>query len=83
MSVEYVYRCDYCGEKVSDKTSFFQKSSQYSKNISDYSSFKSREYNTKFYIVVWDREICVPCAKKAIINIGQQFLTDKVTGKEE
>jgi len=80
MSVEYVYRCDHCGEKVLDKDQFFQK---YNKNIGDYSLFKSREYNTEFYIVITDRELCVPCAKKAIIDIGQQFLTDKVTGKEE
>lgn len=72
MAVEYIYKCDYCGEKVLEHASFFKNR-----------NFKSREYNIEFGIKLHNKEICVPCAKKAIIDIGQQFLTDKVTGKEK
>lgn len=70
--VEHIYKCDCCEEMVKDKSKFFTGT-----------NFKSREYNILFNINVYDIEICIPCAKKAIINIGQQFLTDKVTGKDK
>ena len=80
--VEYVYKCDHCKEKVVNKKSFFHKSTSSYNKLEQFSSFLSRKYNIDFYMVVKEREICQSCAKKAIIDIGQQFLTDKVTGKE-
>ena len=69
--VEYIYRCDHCGEKVPNESSFFKNR-----------NFKSREYMIEFGMKVYNKDICEACAKKAIIDIGQQFLTDKVRGKE-
>ncbi len=69
--VEYIYKCDHCGEKVKNKSEFYTGA-----------MFKSREYNVEFNMSIYDIDLCIPCAKKAIIDIGQQFLTDKVRGKE-
>ncbi len=80
--VEHIYKCDYCGERVEHQSKFFQRAHTMHK-VDYYSSFLSREYNAKFYIVIESgKELCVSCAKKAIIDIGQQFLTDKVRGIE-
>ena len=48
--VEYTYKCDHCGEKVPDQSSFFRKSQSYTK-IEDCLRFKSREYDIEFCIV--------------------------------
>ncbi len=80
MAVEYIYKCDHCGEKVKSKHDFFDGLDENRNNI----EFKSREYDVRFIISTYgSKELCVPCGKKAIIDIGKQFLTDKVRGKND
>ena len=78
-TLELVYKCDHCKEEVKSKNDFFDGLDEKRNHI----VFESRKYKTEFIISVYGgKELCVPCGKKAIIDIGQQFLTDKVRGKE-